>query len=79
MRVTFYPDEDALYIGISEKEFSYGKDLDEFKHLNFSEDHEVIGVEFLSVSHGVDLSNIPEDLKAAIEPILAERDVKLFA
>jgi uncharacterized protein YuzE len=79
MRATFYTDEDALYIKLSDSKFSYGKDLDDRRHLNFSEDDEIIGIEFLQVSDGVDLTDIPEKVKALIDPILAQRHVKVLA
>lgn len=79
MQVTFYPDEDAIYFTLSDEPFAYGKDLRDKTHLNFSVDGEVIGVEFLSISDGVDLSDIPEKVKYAISPVLEERGVKLYA
>ncbi len=79
MRATFYPEEDALDFILTDSDFSYGKALDDRRHLRFSEDDEVIGVEFLQVSEGVDLSDIPERVKSAIIPILEQRHVKVFA
>jgi uncharacterized protein YuzE len=78
MRVTFYPDEDALYFALSESKFSYGKALDDYRHLRFSEDDEIIGVEFLSVTDGVDLRGIPEEITAIIDPILEQINVKVL-
>lgn len=78
MRAAFYPEEDALDIILTDNDFSYGKLLDDCSHLRFSEDNEVIGVEFLQVSEGVDLSAIPEKVKSAIIPILEQWHVKVF-
>ena len=79
MRVTFYPEDDAVYFKLSEAKFSYGKDLDDKTHLNYSVDDEVIGVEFLSIGQGVDLSGIPKKVQIIINPILEERGVKVYA
>ena len=42
-------------------------------------DGEVVGIEFLSISDGVDLSDIPGKVQEIISPILEQRGVKLYA
>ena len=79
MRVTFYTEDDAIYFTLTDEQFAYGKDLDDKRHLNYSADDQVIGIEFLAIGDGVDLSDIPEEIQTLISPILEQRGVKLYA
>jgi uncharacterized protein YuzE len=79
MKASFYPEEDILYVNLSDKPFAYGRDLDDARHLNCSQDGSIIGIEFLYVSQGVDLSDIPDEVVRAISPILESRGVRVFA
>ncbi len=58
MRVTVYPDEDAMYVQVAGGKVARGRDLDNARHLDFDEDGRLLGIEFLYVSDRIDL-NIP--------------------
>jgi hypothetical protein len=77
MKLTFYPEEDGLYFELNDEPFAYGQDLDDYRHINCSADREVIGIEFLWISDGVDLEGLPEDVKGIIAPVLATRNVRV--
>ena len=57
--------------------WAYSKMLDEERNVDYAADHEPIGVEFLNVSHGVNVDDLPE--QEAISHLLKEHNVKVFA
>lgn len=79
MKIYRYPKEDAVYIKFSSASFKYGKDLDDKRHLNFSAKDELIGIEFLSVSQGVELDDIPGIERAKVASELEARNIKVYA
>ena len=76
---TYDPDADAIYVHLSEGQSARSKVLDDLRIIDFSSDGEVIGVEFISVSGGIDLSDLPFHDK--VEELIGELDlgIKIFA
>ena len=79
MSIKFYPEEDAIYIRIFDLEIAYGKDLDDRRHLDFSQDGRVVGIEFLTVSDGVDLDDIPDVDMGELISLLDKSGIKMLA
>ncbi len=68
---------DAIYIRLSDKDYSYGEDLDRERRIDYAADGTPVGVELLCVSTGVDLRDLPE-LKLIAEA-LARHHIKVLA
>jgi uncharacterized protein YuzE len=68
---------DAIYIRLSDKDYSYGEELDRERRVDYAADATPIGVELLCVSADVDLRDLPE--QRAIAQLLAEHRVKVLA
>lgn len=69
---------DAVYILLSKKPYSYGKKIDKRRRVDYAQDGTPIGVEFLYVSDGVDVSDLPID-ERRIGRLLEEYNLKVFA
>ncbi len=54
-RVSYDREADALYVKLTDAPFAREQSIDDARHLNLAADGEVIGLEVLGVSHGVDL------------------------
>ena len=50
---------DSLYVKLRDTEFAHGEELDDSRHILYDSAGEVLGLEFLYVSQGVDLDGIP--------------------
>ena len=76
---TYDPDADALYVHLIDAEVARSTSLDDLRIIDHSADHRVIGVEFLGVSGGVDLEDIPHRPK--VEGLIGELGlgIKIFA
>ncbi len=64
-RVEFDPDADVLYVHLADGEVDETLSLGDLRNIDRSKDGTVLGVEFVSASHGVDLSDIPFARKIA--------------
>ena len=58
--VTFDPDADVLYVKLRDLSVRTTKPLDDLRLIDYSEDGEVVGVEFVSAADGIDLSDLPD-------------------
>ena len=67
---------DAIYVSLSNKPHSYGKDLDDERRIDYAADNTEIGVELLNVSKGVNLDGLPRKDEVAK---LLEADVTRHA
>lgn len=57
---TYDPEADALYVELRDGEASATqKLLDDLRIVDYSADGEVVGVEFVCASEGIDLSDVP--------------------
>ena len=78
MRLEWDHKADAIYIYLSEKAYSSGKDLDDLRRIDYDSDGKPIGIELLCVSRGVDLTDLP--FRAKVEKLLKENDkIKIYA
>lgn len=76
---TYDPDADALYVYLVDIEVERSTSLDDLRIIDYSVDGRVAGVEFLGVSGGVGLSDIPYRHK--VERLIGELGlgIKIFA
>jgi uncharacterized protein YuzE len=70
-------DADALYVYLSDKPYSHGRDLDDERRIDFAADDTPVGVEFTCVSLGVDLTDLPR--ADEISGALREHDIRELA
>ena len=73
------PDADALYVYLNEGDVQRSKNVDDLRIIDYSSDGGVIGVEFIGVSGGIDLSALPYHNK--VEELIGELGlgIKIFA
>jgi len=75
-----YDDEaDAIYVRLSDSPLVRTIIVDDQRNIDIAGDGSAVGVEFLGVSGGVDLSDIPE--RATVERLITQLglDIKLLA
>ena len=77
IEITHDKKADAVYLYLSKKKVAYTKELDTERIADYSEDGELRGIEFLSVSSGVNTDDLPH--KAAIESALNDKGIKTYA
>jgi uncharacterized protein YuzE len=77
MKFEYDKEADAIYVYLSDKPYSYSKELDNERIIDYSEDGESIGVELLCVSHGVIVDDLPG--RKEIENYLDKKGIKIFA
>ncbi len=78
LQIRFDVEADAMYVSFRDVEdggIRDSQELDESRHIDFDYDDSVVGVEFLNVSRGINLSGVPhsEDVRVAIERLLGTR------
>lgn len=71
MYIRFDPDADALYVSFqarSRGDVARTEDLGDGRQVDYDQDGEVLGVEFLAVSQGLNLTDVPdrEEVAAAL-------------
>jgi uncharacterized protein YuzE len=59
MRIELDEAADALYVVLSDAPYAYGRDLDDSRRIDYSQDGSVIGIEILFPSQGVNLKDLP--------------------
>jgi uncharacterized protein YuzE len=76
---TYDPDADAIYVYLTSAEVERSTSLDDLRIIDYSVDGRVVGLEFLGVSAGIDLSDIPYRHK--VEELIGELGlgIKIFA
>lgn len=57
------PRADAIYVQVSDLPVTYSKELDDNRVVDYSHDDIPVGIEFLSVSEGIDLNDLPLNLQ----------------
>ncbi len=78
MRLEYDRRGDAIYVYLREGvEQAFGLNLDDSRYVDYGEDNLPIGIEFLHVSQGVNLDDVPE--REAVGRLLARRKIKVFA
>ena len=77
MTLEYDKDVQAVYIQLRDLPYAFGKDLDNFRRIDFSADGQPVGVELLDVDQGVNTDGLPE--RNSIEDALAEHGIKAYA
>lgn len=65
MRIEHDIQADAMYIYLSNKPYAYGRDLDDWRRIDYSADDLPIGIELLNVSEGINGSGLPNSEEVA--------------
>ncbi len=68
---------DAIYISLSNEPYSYGKDLDNERRVDYDVNGKPRGIELLCVSTGVITDNLPRQTE--IEKLLGSKGIKVYA
>ncbi|MBA7547590.1 hypothetical protein ES705_40019 [subsurface metagenome] len=77
MKLKYDKTADAIYIRLSDKPYSYGRDLDDLRRIDYDADDNPRGVELLCVSKGVITDDLPN--RAEIERALDDKGIKVYA
>ena len=67
----------AAYVTISDADVAETRELDPYRRLDVDGLGKVIGIEFLSISRGVDLSELPH--RPHLERLFNEHHIPIFA
>jgi uncharacterized protein YuzE len=59
------PEANALYIQLSDKPYSHGRDLDAERRIDYTQDGTPIGVELTCIASGVELQGLPSSQEIA--------------
>ena len=62
MGLNYDQEVDAIYLKLLDTEYGGGQEVDNSRHINLDRDGNVLGIEFLYVSDGVDLTGIPDEV-----------------
>lgn len=78
-RAEYDREADAIYVYLRDNPVSNSVPIDDCRIIDYSADGGVIGIEFLGVSGGVDLADIPR--RPTVERLIGELglDIKIFA
>ncbi len=77
MKLKYDQEADAIYVYFSRKPYAYGKELDDERHIDYALDDTLIGIEFLCVSKGVNLSGLPRAKEIA--QLLENKGIKIYS
>jgi len=77
MRLEYDRQADAIYLYLTDAPYAYGRDLDNERRIDYSADGKVRGVEFLCVSKGVVVDDLPQS--AEIARMLQGKHIKVYA
>ena len=69
------PESDAVYLQLRDTEYGGGQELDDARHIDLDVDGNVLGIEFLHASAGVDLDGIPPRELDEVQRLLAENGI----
>ena len=77
MRMEYDREADAIYIYLGDAPYSYGKNLDSERRIDYDANGMPIGIELLCVSAGVITNDLPN--RGEVEQLLEKYHVRLFA
>ncbi len=60
LRVDYDREADALYVTLREAPCAYTRALGDFRNVDYAADDGPVGIEWLRVSEGVDLTDVPQ-------------------
>jgi len=77
LAIEYDKEANAAYIHINNKPCAFTKPLDDMRYINYASDNTVVGIELLCVNDGVNLDDLPEQVKIA--KLLEKENIKAFA
>ncbi|MBN2074666.1 MAG: DUF2283 domain-containing protein [Dehalococcoidales bacterium] len=77
MKFKYDQTADAIYITLSNKPYAYGKDLDDFRRVDYDKNNNPRGIELLCVSNGVVTEAL--SMRVDIERELDRHGIKVYA
>ncbi|MBI2850185.1 MAG: DUF2283 domain-containing protein [Chloroflexi bacterium] len=77
MKIEHDKKADAIYIYLSDAPYSYGKNLDTERRVDYDANGNPRGIELLCVSTGVNTDGLPN--RAKVEKLLSDSGIKVFA
>jgi uncharacterized protein YuzE len=77
MKIRYDKKADAIYISLSNASYSYGKDLDNERRVDYDANGNPRGIELLCVSTGVLTDNLPKQTE--VERLLSTKGIKVYA
>ena len=76
MKIKYDKKADAIYITFNSLPYSYGKDLDEERHIDYDDNDKPIGIELTCVSDGVFTDELP--YRAEVERLLGDKGISIY-
>jgi len=73
--VTYDQDADILYVRLSDGQVASTRTLDDLRLIDVSADGEVIGIEFIDASGGIDLRDLP--FRQRVEQLIGDSGYKI--
>ena len=70
---------DAIYLQLRDTEYGGGQEVDNRRHIDLDKHGNVLGIEFLYVSDGVDLDGLPAEVMPQVNALLEQAGVKVNA
>ena len=77
MKIKYDKQADAIYIRLNGEEYSYGKNLDSERRVDYGANGQPMGVELRCVSTGVITDDLPN--RAEIERALGDKGIRVYA
>ncbi len=77
MYLTYDQEADAVYVYFAEREVAATEEISDSVAVDFDSSGQPVGVEFLNVSLGIDLGQIPN--RAEVAKLLEDRRFKIYA
>ena len=77
MYLTYDEQADAVYVQFARSSVTRTEELSDSVAVDYDADGQAVGVEFLDVSEGIDLDQVPR--RAEVAKLLEERHFKIFA
>lgn len=77
LRIEHDPEADAVYIRLRDAPYAFGRDLDDARRVDFGLGEQPIGIELLFVSHGVDVTGLPQE--DVVARLLEEHGFRVLA
>lgn len=77
MYVEIDPSVNAAYVTVTENDVDRTEALDQRRRMDFDQHGELVGMEFLDVSNGVDLQGLP--FRPQLERLFGEHHIPVYA
>ncbi len=77
MTLEIDPTVNAAYVEFSDGPIDHTERLDENRFIDYGPGGEVVGIEFLAIHRGVDLSDLP--YRDQLVTLFKDRDIRIYA